>query len=146
MSETITIALITFLSGITGAIIGVITAYQVAKFSSLESKRQLAYTEKQRIYSALLDAYNSYIAMLTASTVDDKTGFPDENERLLYTHFQSAYSQAVLVSSDTVAKSLTALLIGVNKFGKTLVPPENLNMLYNAAIHEMQKELALLCK
>ena len=122
MSETVLVALITFASGITGAIAGGITAYKVAQYSSRENQKQSLDTEKRNTYAELWDAYNAFIAYLAANS-DVNEGVPPEEERLLYVRLQSACIKAALLSSSSVRNSLHSLLLLANEYGKTHTAP-----------------------
>lgn len=142
MTETIAVAILTFASGLAGAVIGGVTAYKVAKFSAIKSHEQLLHSEKQQIYSELLDAYNSFLAYVTAAKISDADLFTEE-ERTLYTRFQSAFSKAILISSDDTRKRLTTFALLVNDFGRTRIEPKNLTISFDVAVRSMKEELSL---
>lgn len=141
MTETVIVAILTFASGLTGALIGGFIAYKVAKFSSRQSYQQLLHSEKLQIYAELLETYNLFLAYLTNMVVSNETSFVEE-ECTLYTRFQSAYSKAILISSEDTRKKLTSFVLLVNEYGKTRIEPEKLTISFNIAVQSLKKELS----
>lgn len=140
ISETVIIALITFASGVVGAVIGGITAYKVAKFSATKNISQALYSEKQRAYAELLDSYNVFSGAIAASIID-KTWLTDAEERSLYTRFQSAYAKAILVCSAETALELTAFIHAVNRYAAERDRPEDLHDLFQRVVSALRREL-----
>ena len=142
MSETVLVALITFASGITGAIAGGITAYKVAQYSSRQNQKQALDAEKRITYAELWDAYNAFIAYVAVNP-DTAAEFPPEEERLLYVHFQSTCTKAALLSSSSVRNHLNSLLLLTNECGSTHIFPSELQSVSERVMLEMHKELGL---
>ena len=142
MSETVLVALITFASGITGAITGGIIAYKVAQYSASENQKQSLDAEKRIAYAELWDTYNAFIAYLAANPNASKD-IPPADERLLYIHFQSTCTKASLLSSVSVRDPLKSLLYLVNEYGRTHISPPDLHQVSEQVMLEMRKELGL---
>ena len=141
MTETLVVALVTFAAGVIGAVIGGITAYKVAKLSAAKNFSQMHHAEKQKIYSELLESYNMFSGAIEASMIN-KNWLTDAEERTLYTHFQSAYAKAILISSEETVLVLTNFLVDVNRFAANRVRPETLPTLFSQAVTAMRNELS----
>ena len=140
MTETIAVALITFSSGIVGAIIGGFTAYKVAKFSANRSIKQTLHVEKKQAYSELIESYERFVGAIAASMIN-KAWLEDIEERALFMRFQSAYAKAILICSENAVPQLNLLLKSVNCFATDRKIPDDLSSYFNQVVTSMRNEL-----
>lgn len=141
MTETIVVALVTFSSGLVGALIGGLTAYKVAKFSAEKSIRQTIHTEKLKAYSELIESYQAFLSAITASMIN-RDWLTDTDERALYTRLQSAWSKAILICSEKTTLQLTLLLTSMNHYAADRKRPDDLSELFQKAVASMRSELS----
>ena len=140
MTETVAVALITFSSGVVGAIIGGITAYKVAKFSANRSIKQTLHIEKQQAYAELIESYERFVGALAASMINE-AWLEDIEERTLFMRFQSAYAKAILICSENAVPQLNLLLKSVSRFATDRKIPDDLASCFNQVVTSMRKEL-----
>lgn len=142
ISETVLVALITFLSGVVGACVGAITTYLVAKQSSDTELKKALHDERLSAYSELMDSYlalGGYIAHLSTSKNLDVT--PDPKEHELYIRFSAACSKAGLLASKPTLVLINELLKAMNHYAATLRQPQDINQLYTHTIDALRNDL-----
>ena len=140
MTETVAVALVTFSSGVVGAVIGGFTAYKVAKFSANRNIKQTLHVEKQQAYSELIESYERFIGAIAASMIN-KALLEDTEERALFMRFQSAYAKAILICSENAVPQLNLLLKSVNRFATDRKIPDDLPSCFNQVVSSMRNEL-----
>lgn len=140
MSETISVALITFVSGLFGALVGAISAYLIAKNTTKSEQAKLLHAEKCKCYSTFLRSYHAFTAQITASDLG-LTHLPDGVEQELFANFQIAYSAALLLASKNTEKALTNLYTCVIELGETRTVPERISNAFTNAVKAMRDEV-----
>lgn len=137
MSDTITIALITAVTAILSAGIGAFTAWKTAKLSADKEQERRLREDKRNCYSRLISSYNVLCGAASASL--DSTDGAKELE--LYTQFQTARNDAILICDDntqqlifTLSKQVTACHLGHGD-------PDELRHSYVSALQAMRREL-----
>lgn len=136
MTETIIVALITMASGVFGAGIG---AFMTLKASIKESKRYFR-EEKKTCYAQLLSSYGNLMGeMSTEPSLLD--GLPPEQERKLYTQFEIAHTNALLICGKSSVTPIAELFnqVTVLHLRKGSVP--ELHSAYVSVLTAIRKEL-----
>lgn len=140
MSETISVALITFASGLFGTLVGAISAYLTARNTAKSEQAILLHTEKRECYSAFLASYHTFAARITASD-SGLAHLPGGVEQELFANFQIAYSKALLLASKDTEKALTALYTCVIELGETRTVPKHTSDAFTKAVEAMRSEV-----
>lgn len=152
LSETVLIALITFLSGVLGAIVGGISTYLVAKRSSDTELKKLLYKERLVAYSQFMDdylAFSSYMATLSVKKIEvDNTSEVISQEDLskkreLYSRFNASCSKAGLLASYSTLLALNDLLFSMGDYTITHKQPPDISQDYRRTVDAMRDDLIL---
>lgn len=136
MTETIIVALITLASGVLGASIGAITS---VKASNKESERYFR-DEKKACYALLLSSYSNLMGEISTepNLID---GLPPEQERKLYTQFQIAHTNALLICDKSSISPISEFFNQVAVCHLRKGNPSELHSAYVSALAAMRKEL-----
>lgn len=137
MSDTVIVSLITFASGLCGAGVGAIVTLITAHKEAQRHFRE----EKKLCFSQFISAYHE---LLRKTSINDEIKQPlastEEDEIGLFTQFQTAYSNAILICDRSSIDAFSALLYQTKEMIKTR-DYSKLGPVYKKAIDAMRREL-----
>lgn len=135
MSETVQIALITFLASISSAIIGAsVTIKSSERTASFKAKEAL-YAKKIEVYSSFFSAYHSFVALMApgpAAVSDVGHALHD---------LAKAYSFAALIAPNDVASSLFDLFSLCTDYSKHSVTHQEVAKQYGITRNALHADL-----
>ncbi len=136
MSETVTVALLTFASGLFGAGIG---AFVSLKTMGKESERRI-HEEKQACYSQFILAYYALKFKLDEALM--AMAAPDANElEKLRAQFLVGYSSSLLICAPSTVNLLVAFYFQVEKYCAMGEAPADIDIAYESLLKAMRKEI-----
>lgn len=102
MSETVWIALITFLSGFLGVSVGAYANYKISSLGIKADHGKVLHDEKNTVYSEFISAYTELLGAFATMS----SGLTNTNS--IY-RFHNAYAATLLLSSGKVKEEMLAL-------------------------------------
>lgn len=136
MSDTVAVALITFASGLLGALTGAVSSYLISKNTAKNEHARLLHTERRESYSALLRTYHTF-----TSQVVSQVSLPVQTQEEVKNDFQIAYVSAALLASDETADAMTELMKSAVEIVRTKTYSKEDNDVFSQAITAMQREI-----
>ena len=105
MSEAVLIALITFLAGFSGAIVGAISTYKASTLNAKAEQGRLLHNEKKTAYTNVISAYLCVIENIA----DIETSVEHQESQSLIDamhQFFAAYATAVLIAPNEIKTAM----------------------------------------
>lgn len=144
MTETISVALITFAAGVLGSGIGAFATYKVAKLSSSNEQKAVLRTERQLSYRSVITDYNEFCAFYASSeTGFHKELYSEHDEVALYKKFQCSCFAARLVASEATHDAINKLLYAVSECAGNHKSTKILSEPFSSMEREMRKDLGV---
>lgn len=136
MTETIIVALITMASGVFGAGIGAF----VTLWASNKETDRLFREEKKTCYAQLLSSYSNLMGEISTkpSLIDE---LPPEQEQKLYTQFEIAHANALLICDKPSVAPISEIFNQVTALHLRKGNLSELHSAYVSALVAMRKEL-----
>lgn len=141
MTDTVLIALITFISGLSGALIGAISTWKASTHSSRSEIRKHLRNEKIVAYSDYLSTYFKFFLVFsnTLTSFEDV----DFNKADILYALGSAYSKACIVATPKTQEALRTLTDLCLNCITGDPPGSQVSSAFNALISCMREELQI---
>lgn len=140
MSETVLIALITFASGLGGAVVGAFATYKAASFSEGANRAKILHDEKRAAYAAVFNAFERLEQCFVSLPNEDIQQEQKEDIANCLSSFAYAVTWAAIFAPDSVKKPMDAWYCKVLELAGKLEDPEN-SSLHGAVLEAVQDDL-----
>lgn len=139
MSETVMVALITFLASLSGSVVGAIAHYKSASINVKAEQGRLLYNEKKLAYSEFISAYLTVIEHLADVEVGLSTIQSQKTVDALHQFF-GVYSKVKLLAPRNVQELIKAAGEQISRSVKECEFPKD-SEIFDSLAEAMRKDL-----